>query len=197
MKITAGSLLAGLVFGAATSLADILSSPFTKLGMPLHGTVWAKTAKVLSLLMDSGWCWAALAVAMGWLAATLLRGAVAGPLALIGATVAYFVMDLVVGDENMSSIVYWLVASVLFGPVLGAIGAAIRRPGLLGMLAALAVPVGAATQMIAMPPRPHFTVTPSIIVSEVIVWTAATLGTGWALYRFWAARRTAPAKLDV
>ncbi|MDX3076628.1 DUF6518 family protein [Streptomyces sp. NPDC088354] len=192
MKITAGSLVVGLVFGAATSLADILSSPFTTLGMPLHGTIWAKSAKVLSLLMDSGWCWAALAVAMGWLAATPLRGAVAGPLALIGATMTYFVTDAVVGDENMTSIVYWLVAGVLFGPALGATGAAIRKPGLIGMLAALAVPMGAAAQMIVMPPRPHFTVTPSVIVSEVIVWTAAILGTGWALYRFWAARRTAP-----
>jgi hypothetical protein len=89
----------------------------------------------------------------------------------------------------MKIMVRGLTAGWGFGSVLGVVGAAIRRPGLLGLLAALTVPLGAAAQMILMPPRPHATMTPSIVLAEVIVWTASVLGVGWAFYRFWATRR--------
>ncbi|MFB7289742.1 hypothetical protein [Actinacidiphila glaucinigra] len=51
---------------------------------------------------------------------------------------------------------------LIFRPFLGMTGAAVRRPGLLGLLAALTVPVGAAVQMVVLPPRPHVTVAPAI-----------------------------------
>ena len=195
MKIMVGGLAAGLGFGAVTSLANALSSPYVELGARFTGTAWAKAAKVLSLLMDAGWCWAALAVGMGWLAGTWARGVSAGALTLVGASVAYYVTDAYVLGEPFSMFagetLLWSVAGVLFGSVLGVVGAAIRRPGLLGLLAALTVPLGAAAQMILMPPRPHATVTPSIVLAEVVVWTAAGLGAGWAFYRFWATRRVA------
>ncbi|MFB7526818.1 hypothetical protein ACFC0C_00855 [Streptomyces sp. NPDC056178] len=88
-----GALVAGAGFGAATSLINALSSPYGELGAPLRGTVWAGAAKVLSLLVDAGWSWAALAVAVGWLAGTPVRGALVGALALIAATGAYYVTD--------------------------------------------------------------------------------------------------------
>ncbi|MFE7110968.1 hypothetical protein ACFU98_17130 [Streptomyces sp. NPDC057575] len=47
--------------------------------MSLTDTVWAKAAKVLSLLVDAGWSWAALAVTMGRLAGTWVRDALVGP----------------------------------------------------------------------------------------------------------------------
>ncbi|MGW2896444.1 hypothetical protein ACWDAO_17945 [Streptomyces sp. NPDC001212] len=200
MKILVGGLAAGLVFGAATSLVNALSSPYVELGMPLVGTVWAKAAKVLSLLMDAGWSWAALAVGMGWLAGTWARGALVGALALIAASVAYYVTDAFVLREPLSMFatesVMWSVTGLLFGLVLGVVGAAIRRPGLIGLLAGLTVPVGAAVQMVVMPPRPHLTLTPAIVLAEVIVWTAAVLGAGWAVYRFRAARRVSGSRLS-
>ncbi|GHB71894.1 hypothetical protein GCM10010377_72980 [Streptomyces viridiviolaceus] len=55
--------------------------------------VWADIARVLSLLFDAGWSWGALAVAVGWLAQTWVRGALVGVLALAGATVSYYVTD--------------------------------------------------------------------------------------------------------
>ena len=61
----------------------------------------------------------------------------------------------------------------------------------IGLLAALTVPVGAAVQMVVLPPRPHLTVSPAIIVAEVIVWTAAVCATGWAVHRFRAQKRAA------
>lgn len=191
MKIMAGGIVAGMGFGAVTSLVNALSSPYMELGMSFTGTVWAKAAKVLSLLMDAGWSWAALAVAMGWLAGTWVRGALVGALALVAATVAYYVTDSFVSGAG-TDMVTWLMVGLPFGLVLGVVGAAIRQPGLVGLLAALTVPVGAAVQMVVMPPRPHLTLTPAIVLAEVIVWTAAVLGAGRAVYRFWAERRAAP-----
>jgi hypothetical protein len=157
--------------------------------------VWANAAKVLSLLLDAGWAWAALAVAMGWLAGTWSRGAAAGALTLLAATTAYYVMDAFMRDEPLAwywqEMVLWWAASVLFGLLLGAVGAAIRHPGAIGLLAALTVPVGAAVQMIALPSRPHITATPAVVLAEVIVWTGAAIGAGWAVYRFRTTRRVA------
>lgn len=93
MKITALGLAIGVVFGTATALVNALSSPYSEIGMPLTGTVVGRTAKVLSLLLDAGWSWAALAVLAGRPAGSLVRGAIAGALSLVGATVAYYVTD--------------------------------------------------------------------------------------------------------
>jgi hypothetical protein len=190
MKITLRSLAAGAGFGAVTSLVNALSSPYTEIGAPLRGTPGGRTAKVLSLLLDAGWAWAALAVAVGWLAGTLVRGALAGTLSLIAATVAYYVTDAYVADAE-SAMAYWAVAALLLGPALGAVGAAIGRPGRVGLFAALTVPVGAAVQMVVMPPRPHLTLTPAIVLAEAVVWTGAALGVVLAVRRFRTERRTA------
>ncbi|MER5989284.1 hypothetical protein [Streptomyces sp. NPDC001787] len=85
--------------------------------------------------------------------------------------------------------VTWLLVGLPFGLVLGGVGAAIRRPGVVGLLAALTVPVGAVVQMVVLPPRPHLTATPAVVLAEVIVWTDAVAGAGWAVHRFWAGRR--------
>ncbi|MCX5107228.1 DUF6518 family protein [Streptomyces sp. NBC_00378] len=143
---------------------------------------------MLNLLVDAGWSWAALAVAMGWLAGTWVRGALVGALALVAATVAYYVTDSFVSGAD-TDMVSWLVVGVPFGLVLGVVGAANRQPGSVGLLAALVVPVGAAVQMVVLPPRPHLTFTPAIVLAEVIVRTAAVLGAGCAGCRFRAERQ--------
>ncbi|MEU8779625.1 hypothetical protein [Streptomyces sp. NPDC048606] len=186
-------LAVGAAFGAVTSLVNALSSPFSSLGAPLVGTVPGGAAKVLSLLLDAGWTWAALAVAVGVTARTWGRGAAAGALGLMAATAAYYVTDSFARGEPLAGygpdLILWWVASVLFGSVLGVVGAAVRRPGVIGLLAALTVPVGAAAQMLLMPPRPHMTLTPGIIAAEALVWTAAAAGAVWAVHRFRSERR--------
>ncbi|MET9663317.1 hypothetical protein [Streptomyces sp. NPDC006510] len=193
MKIMVCGLVAGAGFGAATSLANALSSPYSALGAPLTGSVWAGTAKVLSLLVGLGWAWAALAVVMGWLARTWARGAMAGVLALIAATAAYYPMDSLVRDEPIawywSETLMWWAASVLFGSVLGVVGAAVRRPGVTGLLAGLTVPVGGAVQMLVLPPRPGVGFARETVLAEVLTWAVLAIAAGWAVHRFRTAKR--------
>ncbi|MGV9309556.1 hypothetical protein ACWDLG_39845 [Nonomuraea sp. NPDC003727] len=121
------------------------------------------------------------------------RGAVAGVLALIAATAAYYCLDSVLRDEPLSwywpETVRWWVASVLFGTPLGAVGASIRRPGLAGLLAKLTVPVGAAVQMVVLPPRES-----DLIATPLVVWAAAAMAIGFTVVWFvrTAARRPTP-----
>ncbi|MFB7918833.1 hypothetical protein [Streptomyces sp. NPDC056061] len=193
MKITICGLVVGAGFGAATSLVNGLSSPYSALGAPLVGTVWAGIAKVLSLVVDLGWAWAALAVAMGWLAGSWKRAAVTAVLALVAATTAYYPMDALLREEPLGlywpEMLRWWAASVLFGSVLGVVGGAVRRPGAIGLLAALTVPVGAAAQMIVLPPRPGIGFAREGALATAAVWAVVVIGAGWALHRFVTARR--------
>ncbi|MEU9318382.1 hypothetical protein [Streptomyces sp. NPDC048295] len=192
MKITALGLATGAGFGAVTSLTNALSSPYSTLGTPLAGTVWASIAKVLSLLVGLGWAWAALAVVMGRLAGTWARGAMTAALALMAATGAYYPMDALLRDEPLAlywpEFLMWWAASVLFGSVLGVVGSAIERPGVTGLLAGLTVPVGGAAQMMALPPRPGLTFTQETVLAEVLIWTALAVCAGWAVCRFWVTK---------
>lgn len=122
---------------------------------------WSQAAEFASLILDAGWAWAAMAVLAGWLvsqdaqsAPGLGRGAVAGGLALVCATTAYYGTDLLFDGGRWWGwgSRYWLIGSVLLGPPLGVVGALIRRPGAIGTVAALVVPVGAALQMALLPP---------------------------------------------
>jgi hypothetical protein len=142
-------LVLGAGFGAATSFVNDVVSPFDQ------GDV-ATAVRALSLVIDSGWAWASLAFVAGWLAAEPRRGAIAGTFALAAATVAYFVVDSILRDEPLDwylpELGRWLTATVVFGPALGYVGGRARKPDLIGLLARLTIPVGAATQLVVMPP---------------------------------------------
>ncbi|MFD1322572.1 hypothetical protein [Micromonospora sonneratiae] len=125
---------------------------------------WSQVAEFASLVLDAGWAWAATAVLAGWLVSRRTRpavgtlcGAVAGGLALVFATTAYYGMDVLFDSGAWWDMAtrYWLIGSVVLGPALGVAGAMIRRPGLAGTLAALLVPAGAALQMVVLPPPPE------------------------------------------
>jgi hypothetical protein len=196
MSSGVGVLALGAGFGAVTSLVNDVSSPYGVVGTRLVKAGWAwvsKVAEVPSLLLDVGWAWAGLAVAVGWLAGARVRGAAAGVLALIAATAAYACMDSVLREEPLDwywrNTLFWWLASVVFGPVLGAVGASIRRPGVIGLLAGLTVPVGAIVQMIFQPPGWGLIVHPAAIWARVIVWVAATLSIGVIVTRFLAAKQ--------
>ncbi|MFE0588580.1 DUF6518 family protein [Micromonospora echinospora] len=145
--------------------------------------VRSQVSEFASLILNAGWAWAAAAVLVGWLVsrparptAGVLRGAVAGALALVFATTAYYAMD-VLFDGGVWwdwRTRYWLVGSVLLGPALGVAGASIRRPGPVGALAALLVPAGAAVQMVVLPPPPDSLMAQPV---RLTVWASAAVAT--------------------
>jgi hypothetical protein len=185
------ALAVGGAFGAATSLINDVSSHYGMIGSRIGDTGWRWAAEVASKLLDSGWAWAGLAIAAGWLVGGSARGAVAGVLALLAATTAYFGMDsvLIEGSDGILAgsryeIRFWWLASAVLGTPLGVVGASIGRPGVIGLLAGLTLPVGATVQMIWLPGYPPVT-TSAEDWSRVIVW----VGAGVIMARFAARSR--------
>lgn len=193
------AIAVGVVFGAATSLVNDVSSPYGMIGSQLGGTGLMWPAEVASKLLDAGWAWAGLAVATGWLAGANARGAIAGVLALLAATTGYFGMDSILWDEpgidsglwdGLSSFYlywpemrFWWLASLASGPILGVVGASIRRPGVIGLLAGLTVPVGASVQMIWLTGAPP-EADPALDWARAIVWLGAAVGAVIVIARF-------------
>lgn len=140
-------VLLGLALGVATSAVDVVAG----------GLDQTPAWRAASMLLNAGCVWAGLAVLGGWLLATPWRGAVAGVGSLISAVAAYYCYGLVFGDRvgiafsGLSAHVrMWTILAVLAGPLLGLAGALARRSGLVGMIAALVVPVGAAVEMLVL-----------------------------------------------
>ncbi|MDP9869329.1 MULTISPECIES: hypothetical protein [Streptosporangium] len=193
-------LAVGAVFGAATSLVNAVAQLSVDLESREATTGGWSVMEIVSVLLDSGWAWAGSAVLAGLLATraeqgglearTLARGAVAGALALLAATAAYYAVDTVVHGVSLGSYgydtVYWWAASILLGPILGAIGACARRPGAIGVLAKVTVPVGAAVQMFVMPPGRNEVIT---TVGQWVVWTTAAVSIGMVAVHVLGLRR--------
>ncbi|MEU8262671.1 hypothetical protein AB0C02_18830 [Micromonospora sp. NPDC048999] len=157
---------------------------------------WSQTAEFASLILDSGWAWATMAVAVGWLVSRGLRpvvgalaGALAGCVALIDATIVYGAVPMLFPFQQgfeWGQMPFWLVASVVLGLPLGAVGATIRRPGPIGALAALVAPVGAALNMVVLPPPAESPVADSVMLT---VWGGAATATVLVLVFAVRARR--------
>jgi len=184
-------LLLGAAFGAGDSLLNAASSPYSDLGALLAGTGWQSIAKGGSYVLNAGWAWAALAVAAGRITGTRGRGAVAGVVCLGAAVTAYYAVDTPLRNEPFSlygeELRFWWLAALLFGAALGAVGACIVRSGVVGLLAALTVPLGAAVQMAILPPGLEGALVPAeAIWARWIVWIAATVVTVVVLVRFFS-----------
>jgi hypothetical protein len=163
----------------------------------------SQAAEFAGLILDAGWAWAATAVLAGWWvsrhvrpAAGILRGALTGGLALGFATTSYYGADVLFDGSAWWGVAsrFWLIASVLIGPPLGVVGAAIGLPGPVGVVAALVVPAGAALQMAVLPPR-----TAGLMAEPVqwSIWIAAAIATVLVARRFRSRRAVAsPAGAD-
>ncbi|WP_245658233.1 hypothetical protein [Microtetraspora malaysiensis] len=189
MAILVIALAVGAGFGAATSLVNALSHSNADLESRAYTTSGWSIAEIMSVLLDSGWAWAGLAVAVGWLVtrarasrpSALAQGAAAGALALLAATAAYGIVDGIRNGGQLSESPVWWVASVVLGAPLGAVGACAKRPGVIGLLARLTVPVGAAVQMAVLPPGRNEVVQ---TIGRTVVWTAAAVSVGLVVVRF-------------
>jgi len=178
----------GATVGAVDSLVNAVSSPYTAVGSRADGTGWAAGARFLGFLLDAGWAWAAVAVAVGWLAGGRLRSALAGAGALVAATTAYYAMDSWARGEpflgHLPELYRWWVAGTVLGAALGVVGAAGRRPGTTGLLAQLVVPLGAAVQMAVSPPGFGGSPVPAeAVAARWLVWTGAVLTAALVLVR--------------
>ena len=178
-------VIAGTLLGVVDSVVNHVPVLLDEVGVArAERGGWSQAAEFASLILDAGWAWAATAVLAGWLvsrqvrpASGLGRGAVAGGLALVCATTAYYGVDLLFDGGTWWGWVtgYWLIGSVLLGPPLGVVGALIRRPGSMGTVAALVVPVGAAVQMVLLPPPPESRMAEPV---RYAVWIAAAVAIG-------------------
>jgi hypothetical protein len=191
-----GAILLGGFFGALSSVINAVSSPFETVGRGLTDSGWGwirSVAELASLILDVGWAWAGLAVAVGWWSGTRLRGAVAGVLALVSATGVYYWLDSAILDEPLhwqwGNMVLWWTASVVFGCVLGAVGASIRTHNVIGVLAGATVPVGAIVQMVVLPPGWGLTTRPEAVWARVIVSVTAAAVIAALVRRFVTGKR--------
>lgn len=140
-------LLAGLVLGIAATVADSLIHP---------GPAYAYT-RALSMVLNAASVWAGLGILAGWLVRRPLSALLAGPLALVVAVLAYYAYGVTLGDrlgvesgEVLATGQHWILYAVLIGPVLGLIGALMRRPGWIGLLACMVLPLGVAYDMTSL-----------------------------------------------
>ncbi|MET8233053.1 hypothetical protein ABZS77_20525 [Micromonospora sp. NPDC005298] len=193
----AASLAVGAAMGAAAAVVNSVPLLLGEGGRARADRgAWSQTAEFASLILDSGWAWATMAVAVGWLVSRGLRpvvgvlaGALAGCVALIDATVVYEVVPMLFPFHQgfgWGQMPFWLVASVVLGLPLGAVGAIIRRPGPVGILATLVAPVGAALNMVVLPPPAESPVADSVMLT---VWGAAATATVLVLAFAVCARR--------
>ncbi|WP_243711134.1 hypothetical protein [Actinomadura sp. KC216] len=204
LTVLASAVLAGAGFGALTSLVNGVSDHYADFESRQATTGGTSPVEIASVLLDSGWAWAGAAVAIGWLVTratknlpvALTHGAVAGVLALLAATGAYGLTDTIRNEATYpwyeSESPLWWVASFVLGAPLGAIGACIKRPGWTGLLARLTVPVGAAAQMIVLPPGRNERIT---TIGQAVVLTAAAALSGFVIVRFLRTERRRPTPL--
>jgi uncharacterized protein DUF6518 len=198
VRSVAIALTTGTLLGAADSVVNHVPALFNVVGAARADRGgWFQAAEFVSLILDAGWGWAATAVLVGWLvsrppqpASGLAQAALAGGLALAAASSAYYGVDLLFDGGSWWGWVtrFWLIASVLLGPLLGVAGALIRRHGLIGTVAALVVPAGAALQMVLLPPAQESRMAQPMQVS---VWIAAAAVTVMVVVRNYRRRAVA------
>jgi hypothetical protein len=192
----------GATFGTTTSLVNNVPVLLGEVGQAHTDDSPATWIAIfLSLILDSSWAWAALGFALGWLTGTAARAAtavsvaaVAGATGLLMATASYYVTDLlfsIAGD--WATVAYWVIRAVVFGPPLGVAGALARRPGTVGFLAGLTVPVGAALNLLVLPPGSGAPGESSATAyAELSVWAAAAVGAAALTLRFSRDRAVPP-----
>lgn len=188
-----GALAIGAGFGAATAFMNALALGHADLESRAYTTSGWSYPEIISVLLDSGWAWAGCGVAVGWAVTrggdgrrtAPALGAVAAALALLAATIAYGIGEAVADGGQTpwfgADELVWGTASIVLGAPLGAIGACARRPGAVGLLARLTVPVGAAVQMVVQPPGRNEVLT---AIGQWVVWTVALVSIAVVLVHF-------------
>ncbi|WP_157437823.1 hypothetical protein [Actinoplanes subtropicus] len=201
--------MTGLALGAGTGFADSVPPILNEVGKArADRSGWSQASEFVSLILDSGWAWAATAVLAGWLVSRARQppptgtpasasaavavagnpprpflGALAGFVALSMATVAFYGVQGLFADgwDGWSyQVRFWLVRALVLGMPLGALGVLARRGGITGALAALVVPLGAVLNLIVLPLPGDSRMAGPVAVT---IWTGAVLGVVLILLR--------------
>ena len=136
--------LLGLALGTSAALTDAHAGGFHQTGL------W----RALSMLLNAGCVWAALAVVCGWLLVTPSRAAIGGLAGLMLAVGGYYLAGVTLGDRTAiglrgvsGALGSWLGVAVVAGPVLGLVGSVSRRRDDFGVAAGLVVPIVTVLEM--------------------------------------------------
>jgi hypothetical protein len=188
------SMVVGAAYGATTSFVNNVPGLLGEVGQSHNEdspVTWA--AIFISLILDSGWAWAALAFFLGWLWGSQARllaaatvGAIVGAAGLVAATVTYYSADMLFGiGAYWQMVSYWLIRAVAFGLLLGIAGAMARRPQMLGLFAALTVPTGMAMNMVLFPLESGLPGESSAAKwAQCTVWVLVVAGAAFVTLRF-------------
>lgn len=179
------TIVASVTLGASASAVNAVPSLLGEVGEARgHRSNWSQAAEFVSLILDSGWAWAGMAVAAGWMvskgqrpAAGTLAGALAGFVGVLAATITYYLGELLFQGTFIWDwrVRIWLVGTLVLGSPLGIVGASIRRSGPIGALAALAVPVGAVINMALLPPPGGSAMATPVVVTVCTTAAAAAV----------------------
>jgi hypothetical protein len=170
----------GVALGVATAWSDVIAGGLEQDGM----------SRALSMALNSGSAWAALAALGGWLIGRPIASALAGFVALLAAIAAYYLFGVLAGDRAQvgfagigGAVRMWALLAVVAGPILGVAGAMIRRPGKTGLLAALVVPAGVTVEMLGLRRLggETFAVDPALAWAQTVMVVGAILGAGCVL----------------
>ncbi|NMO53665.1 hypothetical protein HH310_21065 [Actinoplanes sp. TBRC 11911] len=180
-------LVAGIALGATDSVVNHVAGlrGDSVLARSDRGGL-TQAAEFLGMVLDAAWAWAAVAVLVGWViarrGARLPASALAGAVVLLAATAVYYGVDALFDGGGFwhRATKVWLVCAVILGPLLGAVGALTRRPGTVGMLAGMVVPVCAVLNMGLWPPQHDSPMARPVVGA---VWLGAALTTAVVFLR--------------
>lgn len=111
-----------------------------------HWAQWSFVRKSISKVVNSGTAWAAISVYAGWYLRRLPEALVGGILAAEAALLLHYASGRFIGiydDFVLVGNAYWFAAALVVGAPLALVGWLARRGGVIGLVAALVVPLGA------------------------------------------------------
>ncbi|WP_019075195.1 DUF6518 family protein [Streptomyces hokutonensis] len=133
---------------------------------PLLETTDSSVGHVAHLVLSAGWSWAALAFCVGLAGKSRVKSAVLAPISLVVAVVAYYVTKLERGEFMepvdladpsrgthvywagfASKTIFWCVAAVFLGIILGLAGHLARNHGYRGLAFQVLIPLTAVVEM--------------------------------------------------
>lgn len=176
------AVVGGALFGASTVVLNTTDHPLVS---------------GVASVVGAGSGWAAAGLVAGWFAyratSSLWRTVVLSTVFLLGATVSYYVVDhwyalaryaalppglvaeLADGsahggppEVSVEGIVLWSAVALVCGPVCGLVGALARRPGTVGLLARLSLPVGLAAWSGYLLSAPAVQVDPVYVIAQAV-----------------------------